>query len=343
MSRLTQGSCRRFPVRGCHPLWPAVPDASGTKPQDHWPRPLSLATTRGVSGPACAGPVLMSFPPATEMFQFAGFASQAYRFSRGYRSRGGLPHSEIPGSPIARISPGLVAACHVLHRLSVPRHPPDALLSARSRDVGCGRHRPRHTSRTTAAHRGKPQFAGPAPINRGSPDQPCLPAAAASSMKTLPRTAPQAGSPPHRGAVRLGHIHKFASPVQSAPPRTPGARRGTTPARFTKPPEPTSLLRMPSSATQGSPPAPTRAAGISRKPTIPKPGLACSRESAGCGGERDRTDDLLLAKQALSQLSYTPLFRSQQPRASSPKPRSRSRTILSPGSWFLIAGGPGRI
>ncbi len=26
------------------------------------------------------------------------------------------------------------------------------------------------------------------------------------------------------------------------------------------------------------------------------------------GGERDRTDDLLLAKQALSQLSYTPRF-----------------------------------
>ena len=28
--------------------------------------------------------------------------------------------------------------------------------------------------------------------------------------------------------------------------------------------------------------------------------------NAGGGGERDRTDDLLLAKQALSQLSYTP-------------------------------------
>ena len=72
----------------------------------------------------------MSFPPATEMFQFAGFASRTYGFSVGYRLRGGLPHSEIPGSPIARISPGLVAACHVLHRLSVPRHPPDALLCA---------------------------------------------------------------------------------------------------------------------------------------------------------------------------------------------------------------------
>ena len=71
---------------------------------------------------------LMSFPPATEMFQFAGFASCTYVFSAGYRLRGGLPHSEIPGSTIARISPGLFAACHVLHRLSVPRHPPDALL-----------------------------------------------------------------------------------------------------------------------------------------------------------------------------------------------------------------------
>ena len=35
-----------------------------------------------------------------------------------------------------------------------------------------------------------------------------------------------------------------------------------------------------------------------------------SRLNSGCdgGGERDRTDDLLLAKQALSQLSYTPDF-----------------------------------
>ena len=71
----------------------------------------------------------MSFPPATEMFQFAGFASCTYGFSAGYPLRGGLPHSEIPGSTIARISPGLFAACHVLHRLSVPRHPPDALHS----------------------------------------------------------------------------------------------------------------------------------------------------------------------------------------------------------------------
>jgi hypothetical protein len=43
--------------------------------------------------------------------------------------RGGFPHSETPGSKPARGSPGLVAACRVLHRLSAPRHPPGALLS----------------------------------------------------------------------------------------------------------------------------------------------------------------------------------------------------------------------
>ena len=69
----------------------------------------------------------MSFPPGTEMFQFPGFASAAYGFSGGYSLRSGLPHSEIPGSKPARGSPRLFAACHVLHRLLAPRHPPDAL------------------------------------------------------------------------------------------------------------------------------------------------------------------------------------------------------------------------
>ena len=39
----------------------------------------------------------------------------------------GLPHSEIPGSMRACRSPRHIAACHVLHRLSVPRHPPSTL------------------------------------------------------------------------------------------------------------------------------------------------------------------------------------------------------------------------
>src|SRR3954467_12323715 len=39
----------------------------------------------------------------------------------------GFPHSEIPGSSPACGSPRLIAACHVLHRLLLPRHPPCAL------------------------------------------------------------------------------------------------------------------------------------------------------------------------------------------------------------------------
>src|SRR3546814_281737 len=71
--------------------------------------------------------MLMSFPPATEMFQFAGFASHGYGFTMRYPLRGGLPSSEIPGSKLVRSSPRLFAAYHVLHRLLVPRHPPNAL------------------------------------------------------------------------------------------------------------------------------------------------------------------------------------------------------------------------
>ena len=41
--------------------------------ENHWPDPLSLATTDGIS--------LMSVPPGTEMFQFPGFASSRYVFT----------------------------------------------------------------------------------------------------------------------------------------------------------------------------------------------------------------------------------------------------------------------
>ena len=39
----------------------------------------------------------------------------------------GLPHSEICGSQDICSLPQLIAACHVFHRLLVPRHPPCAL------------------------------------------------------------------------------------------------------------------------------------------------------------------------------------------------------------------------
>ena len=85
------------------------------------------------------------------MFQFPGFALiplWIQRISPSFRTRktenrmriihphsalclpysgSGFPHSEIPGSKPVRGSPRLIAAYHVLHRLSAPRHPPNAL------------------------------------------------------------------------------------------------------------------------------------------------------------------------------------------------------------------------
>jgi hypothetical protein len=45
------------------------------------------------------------------------------------KASGGLPHSEISGSKPIPGSPKLIAGYHVLHRLLLPRHPPNALLA----------------------------------------------------------------------------------------------------------------------------------------------------------------------------------------------------------------------
>jgi hypothetical protein len=47
--------------------------------------------------------------------------------------RTGFPHSEISGSTVVCTSPELIAAYHVLLRLSTPRHPPCALSSLTQR------------------------------------------------------------------------------------------------------------------------------------------------------------------------------------------------------------------
>jgi hypothetical protein len=196
----------------------------------------------------------MSFPPATEMFQFAGFASPTYGFSWRYRLRGGLPHSEIPGSTIARISPGLIAACYVLHRLSVPRHPPDALNYALEH----------HTQRQR-------------------PD--CLVGSVASS-------------PMRQTSLLKTHIG------HERPPVLPALRRGSRRARRVRLGHTYSLFTQSISKTQQKCHHFSRELGTSyRVATAPFP-LTPPPENGG--GERDRTDDLLLAKQALSQLSYTP-------------------------------------
>ena len=64
------------------------------------------------------------------MFQFPSLASGTYVFSDGSRgfAAGGCPIRKSPGQSLLGGSPELIAACHVLHRLLTPGHPPCALV-----------------------------------------------------------------------------------------------------------------------------------------------------------------------------------------------------------------------
>ena len=68
------------------------------------------------------------------MLQFRRFPTCAYFVQRTLTEycSAGFPHSEIPGSMPMCGSPRLIAACHVLLRLSMPRHSPCALISLTS-------------------------------------------------------------------------------------------------------------------------------------------------------------------------------------------------------------------
>ena len=65
------------------------------------------------------------------MFQFRAFPTLPYliqiRLIRYCHI--GFPHSVILGSKLMCSSPRLIAACHDLHRLLMPRHSPCALIS----------------------------------------------------------------------------------------------------------------------------------------------------------------------------------------------------------------------
>ena len=118
-----------FRVRDSHPLWSAVPGAfcyafdevtqgpttpPGLTPTV-WALPRSLAATKGISIDFFSSRYLDVSVPWVGSFRCWDMTPS------------GFPHSEIPGSMLACSSPRLIAACHVLHRRHVPRHPPCAL------------------------------------------------------------------------------------------------------------------------------------------------------------------------------------------------------------------------
>ena len=101
---------RSFHVRDYHPLWSTFPDRSVK----------SCAITNRLlrfRSPLLSESRLMSFPRATEMFQFTRFASHSYVFTMRYPLLGRFPHSEISGSKLICQLP---EAYRRLSRLSSP-------------------------------------------------------------------------------------------------------------------------------------------------------------------------------------------------------------------------------
>ena len=161
----------------------------------------------------------------------------------------GFPHSEICGSKVAHTSPQLIAACHVLHRLCMPRHPPNALTS---------RLKIRTTNDITAA--------GHTAIKR--------------SLISVSAHSKGGGEAPTPGSDFVGLY----------------TRRNRPTASFKKPIH--NVKELPRCTC-------TRQTGyLSFWTLIPRCCWLCVQVRRAIGGAyRDRTDDLKLAKLALSQLS----------------------------------------
>ena len=88
-----------------------------------WPLPRSLATTSGISVDFFSSPYL------DVSVQAVPYVNLWIQLTLTEYCSAGFPHSEIFGSKPICGSPKLIAACRVLHRLSVPRHSPCALYS----------------------------------------------------------------------------------------------------------------------------------------------------------------------------------------------------------------------
>jgi hypothetical protein len=168
----------------------------------------------------------------------------------------GFPHSEIFGSKLVRSSPKLIAAYHVLHRLSAPRHPPNALK---------------------ALDRSHDRYP---PLGRVVPS--------ARTRQWISSERPVASNMPGSHAVRHGMLgcHR------------PKAMPNMFPLHNVK------QIAHPLSA--GRKLIHSRRPGFFFSSGAVAQAIIRQHSPKNGGARRDRTDDLMLAKHALSQLSYGP-------------------------------------
>ena len=165
---------------------------------------------------------------------------------------GGFPHSEIRGSKLVRSSPRLIAAYHVLHRLSAPRHPPNT-LKALDRS---------HYRRPFRNIRNELRSERPFASNISK----------SLAVKRDPRWSLASSGPKSVWSDWICFLFTMTDSARALRPA--GVSRGER------------AWRAKLSGRVGS--------------------ALVSADRPSGGARRDRTDDLMLAKHALSQLSYGP-------------------------------------
>ena len=140
----------RFRLQDFHLLWFSFPEDSAIHLVSYSPTSLriGLQTPHNTTGTTVASftvpsglgssPFARHYSGNRYYFFFLGvlryfnspcWLCRTYEFSAEFRhmTGGGLPHSDIAGSKVVSTYPALIAGCHVLHRLPVPRHPSYAL------------------------------------------------------------------------------------------------------------------------------------------------------------------------------------------------------------------------
>ena len=220
--------------------------------------------------------------------------------------------------------PGITDRSHLPRAFrSVPRpsSPLSAKASTRCPSFALERHTQRQkSSRDPALPRnstGQCRWPNDAPAQAGAHHGPPFGASAMRLSARRNRVSPRHSSllggtckaPPLEDTIGIPHAHR---PLGQEPtrPATGGSRLGHT-TRYSHlsinnhPRRPSQAFRrqsLSSCRVSGSRDAPAGPFGVAAQRLPAGRNWRCDRG----GGERDRTDDLLLAKQALSQLSYTP-------------------------------------
>ena len=226
----------------------------------------------------------------------------------------GFPIRTSPDQCLFAGSPGLIAGCHVLHRLSTPRHPPCTLCSLVARMTHCpapAAAGPAHraTRDRGPARRNDPPHAIPGRTTK-APSTQSVASFRTSGSSPLPLDWNHgsgcgvihyllARPTPARSRRRRTMLHisdcQRSAPASGQP--QPPVRRPGSPAR-----SPSSIPTRPAVSM----PRPEDFSIFSHPPGNPRD-TTPQRQAGSNGAERARTANLLVANQALSQLSYGPL------------------------------------